>query len=109
VARAEHFGVAQREREQDRVARRHIGNGDAGLDASGRHRDRRVGERRSADPRKVQLLHVMAGGPERPRQPLRRFEFDGMALPVIHRQAPAFVTLAVGPGERRGGVEPAGQ
>ena len=51
----------------------------------------------------------MAGGAERARDAHCGFDLDSMALSVIHRQAPALMAFAPGPGKRGRGIQPAGQ
>ena len=90
IARAEHLGPGERVAEEERVARRHVGDRDVaahGVDgAILGHRDV---ARVSAEPpiqRRSTVGDAMLDGAERARHARRRVELDGVALAVAERQ-----------------------
>ena len=64
VVRAEHLAPGERQREEHRVARRHVGDRDAGGRRL-RHGDASVGERRTAERREIDVHHPVLDGAER--------------------------------------------
>ena len=85
VARARGFRPAQRQAEEDRVARGHIGDGDVVADAVLRHVDI-GGQRRTAERAQIERQHDVPLGAERVRDPPRGGELDLVALVIVDRQ-----------------------
>ena len=103
VVRAEHFGPSHRERQEDRVARRHVGGRDRLRVEVASARDVEVrGERRSADRPKVEIHLEMPLDAERARDRARRVDLARVPLAVVDRQREQREALALG--DRRGGV-----
>ena len=109
MPRCEHFGPAERERKQDRVPCRHVGDRDAGLDAIRGNVDRAIGERRAAELREVDLDDPMLGRTVARCDPLRRGKLGAVALAVVDREAKALEAFAARPRERGRRIEPAGK
>ena len=111
VARARRLRPAEREAEEDRIARRDIGDGNAaalfGADAILGHGDI-VGQRRSAEGRQVERQDDVAFGAEHIGDAARGRQLDTVALVIIHRQREHAISLLprAGGGDHR--VEPAG-
>src|SRR5258706_2822172 len=84
LLRADHFGVAQGEREQHRVARGDVGRRDAAARRLG-HGDL-GGQGRAANGTQVDLDDAVFDRAERLRDPLRRRQFGAVALAVAHAE-----------------------
>ena len=107
VARAEHLGPRQRERQEDRVARRHVRDRDArahlAIRAVLRHVDVR-GQRRAAEDAQVDLRDDMLATPAAPRSAAPR-ELRRVPLPVAEAQRVRREALALRDRQHRRRVE----
>ncbi|KAG1606523.1 hypothetical protein G6F45_013962 [Rhizopus arrhizus] len=97
---AEHFGPAQGQRQHDGVARRHVGDRDAGTAGLG-HVDV-VGQRRAADAAQVHVHglvrdHALGLGHAR-----GGIQFGGMARAIAHAQGMHGEALFLGHGDDGG-------
>ena len=103
VARVEDLGPAERQREENRVPRRHVGGGNAGRVQVAVARHARVGgERRPADGAKVDRQLQMLLDAEPAGDGTGRLQLPRVALPVVNGQRTE--REALGFGDRRGGV-----
>jgi hypothetical protein len=82
VARIDDFGVAQRNGQEHRVARGHVGRGNARTRLL-RHGDGGIGQRRAPDRRQVDADHAPLDGAERRGNAFCSGQFGPMTLPVI--------------------------
>ena len=88
IARAEHFGPAERERQKNRVPRRHVRGRNVRLAERSRSRgtvDVRC-QRRSADAAQVDAQLLMARDAERPRDRARGVHLPRVPLAVVNGQ-----------------------
>ena len=110
IERAQHLCPAQGQRQEDRVACRHIGDRDAAAEfrfaAVLRHVDV-VGECRAAELPQVDLKDSMLLHAERLANPLRRLQFKPMPLTVVDRQSVQVKPLLPSKCQHRGGIESA--
>jgi uncharacterized integral membrane protein (TIGR00697 family) len=112
VLRPEHLRPRQRVGEKDRVARRHVGDGDAAANLVGRavFRQRDVGgERRAAEDAKVDDEDLVARGAERSRDARRRVDLGSVPLAVVERQRVRLESALARDGQCRGRVDAAAQ
>ena len=103
------LGVRQREREEDGVASRHVGDRDlVAADLVGRvvlrHLDIR-GQRRATEHPKVDVADHVSRDPSRLSDALRRSEFDLVALPVAEAQGVRLEPLVLRDREHSGRVQ----
>ena len=82
IARLQHFGPAEREREHHGVARRNISDRDSSRGRF-RHLDPRVGERGAADARQIHAHDAMLTHPQRSGDAARGPQLGHVALAVI--------------------------
>jgi len=87
VARAVGFGPSERQRQEDRVARRHVRRRDAGGIQVAVARDVDVaGQRRSADGAQIEVELEVPLDAERTRDAPRGVDFADVPLPVANRE-----------------------
>ena len=109
-ARAEHLGHGQRVGHEERVARRDVGDRDAGADLGlarplGTSMSR--GQRRAADGAQVEVDAPVRGGAQRGGHARRGLELDLVALAVAEAERVTALALGPGHGQRGGRVEAA--
>jgi hypothetical protein len=112
VVRAEHLGPRERERQEDRVARGHVGHRDAAADLVDRPvlgdgdvaRERGAAERAQVDRHDGVVTRAELPGDEP-----RALDLDPMALPVVERQRVDLESLGVRDGGGRRGIDTAAQ
>ena len=110
VARVEHFGPAERERQEHRVARRHVGRGNLrGIDRPILRHRQIARQRRAAERGQVHGDLDVAGDAERPRDRARRL--DLARVPLAVRDGERVQAEPFGPRDGRGrvGIQPAAQ
>src|SRR5688572_1754494 len=100
IVRAEHFAPREREGQEHRVARRHIGDRNT-LDRRLGHWNRRIGERRPAEGPEVDVYHPVLDGTEHLRDARGRIELGRVPLPV--REAERMTGIALGPRDCQAG------
>ena len=112
IAGAERLREAERDRQEHRVARGHVGDRDAagplGLRPVFGHRDRGR-ERRAADGAQVELDDPVRGRAQRVGDARRGLELDGVALPVAEAQGVTAPPGGPGHGQRRRRIDPTRQ
>ena len=108
IAGPENLRPAEREREHQRIARRDVGDRDT-RGGRFRHGHFRIGQCRAADTGEIDAHDAVLARAERCRELPRRRELRHVALPVIDTERVAFEAAAARDGERRGGIEAAGQ
>ena len=109
VVAAQHLGPGQGQRQHDGVARRHVGDRNARLDAIDRHIDGAVGQGRSTKLGQREVEHPVLDGAQRLDDPFGRLQLGTVALTVIERKTVTVKALATGNGEASGGIESTGK
>ena len=99
---------AEREREHHGVARRNVGDWNAGSRCLG-NRERRIGERRAADAGEVHAHHAMLAGTECRRDARCSEEFRAMSLTIIDAERKRLEAAGARHGKRGGGIQATGQ
>ena len=105
---SEHLRPCHRVGKKDRVARRDVGDRDAGRQAVFRHRDIR-GERAPAEGPQIDLGHAMLAHAEVLCDARRRLQLDPMPLAVIERERVALEAVAPGDAQAGGGIQSSAQ
>ena len=103
------FGIRQRERQQDGIARGHVGYGNAGRDTASGHGNVGIRQCRAAETAKIDFHHAVRRRPQHLGHARGRHQLRAMTLAVIHRQAMAGVALLAGQGQHGGGIQSAGK
>ena len=113
VTRIERLGPRERDRQQDRVARRNVRRRDPVRDgvvgSRLRDLDRSIGERRPPGERQIDPHDPMLDRPERARDRGGTVEFDPVALAVVDGQRSAAEPALARDRDRRRRIEPAGR
>ncbi len=110
VVGAEDLGPAERERQEDRVSRGHVGRWNVGGRKIAVERDVDVRrQRRSADGPEIDGELLMPGDAERLCDRARRLHLCGVALAVIDRERVQREAVGLGDGRRRVRIQPAAQ
>ena len=91
--RVEHLGPGEREGEEHRVARRHVGDRNAGARRL-RHGDRAIGQRRAAERAEIDAQDAVLARAERRGDLRRGVELGAMALAVVEAERVAVETVA---------------
>jgi hypothetical protein len=105
-SRARRLGPGECQRQENGVARRNVGDGNARRDAALGHRDV-VGQCRTAERGQVERQHDMALGPQSAGDTARGGEFDAVALVIVERQREQARAGFARQGAGDEGVEPA--
>ena len=107
-AGAEHFGPPERDRQHDRVARGDVRDRNAAR-RFGRHRERAVGQRGTADVREVDEDRAVLACAERARDRGGRVELGSVALSIRDRERVALETGIACERQHGCGIDSAGE